>query len=275
MPMIKVTGIQMSCGGDKKRNLAKAIRLVELAAERGANIICLQELFNTIWFPRDVNSNNFQLAEPVDGEAISTMRELAGRAETVIIAPFFEEEGGKYYNSAAVIERDGELLGVYRKAHIPQIHLYEERYYFTGGDGFPLFETSLGKIGVQICWDNFYPEGSRVLALKGARIIFAPTAAAFASQQRWRTVLAANAITNGFYVMRTNRVGDEEKHNFYGESFCVDPHGEIIGEPSGSNDGVYEVDIDLSLSDKTRKEYPYLKHRRPEIYREIVEEAEE
>ena len=270
MPAIKVTGIQMSCVEDKKKNLQKAIQMVELAAERGAKMVCLQELFNTHWFPKDINSGNFDLAEDIDGEAISTMRELAKGAGMVIIVPFFEEKGGKYYNSAAVIENDGELLGVYRKVHIPDIPLYEEQHYFTGGGEFPLFNTSLGKVGIQICWDNFYPEGARALALKGAQIIFAPTAAAFASQQRWKTILSASAITNGLYVLRVNRVGNEEKHNFYGESFCMDPMGEIIGESSGTNDGLYEVDIDLSQAGRVRKDYPYLKLRRPELYSELA-----
>lgn len=269
MPAIKVAGIQMSCGGDKQKNLQNTIRLVELAAERGANIICLQELFNTVWFPREVNSGHFQLAERADGEAVSTMRELAGRTKTILIVPFFEEDAGRYFNSAAVIEKDGGLLGVYRKVHIPQLPLYEERQYFSGGDEFPVFETSVGKIGIQICWDNFYPEGTRALALKGARLVFAPTAAAFASQKRWETALSANALTNGLFIMRVNRVGNEEKHNFYGRSFCVDPYGEIIGEPSGSGDGLLEVEIDLAAADRIRNEYPYLRYRRPEVYGEI------
>jgi len=130
----------------------------------------------------------------------------------------------------------------------------------------PVFDTKFGKIGIQICWDNFYPEGSRILALKGAQIIFAPTAAAFASQERWQTVISANAIVNGVFIFRANRVGSEEMHHFYGQSFCVDPAGELLEQPSGAGDGIYEVDIDLSLVKKTRRDYPYLKGRRQELY---------
>ena len=270
MAMTKVTAIQMECGEDKSKNLKKAIQLIEVAAERGAKAICLQELFNTIWFPKDVNASNFKLAEKADGEAVSSMRELAKRNKTLIVAPFFEEKDGKYFNSAAVIENDGALLGIYRKVHIPNLPLYEEQSYFSKGNEFPVFDTSIGKVGVQICWDNFYPESARILALKGAELVFAPAAAAFASQERWKTVLSANAATNGFFLLRTNRVGDEEKHNFYGESFCVDPHGQLIGEPSGPNEGLYEVEIDLSASRRARMDYPYLKYRRPELYGDIA-----
>jgi len=259
----------------KKKNLNKAIGLIELAAERGAKMICLQELFNTTWFPKDINSNSFQLAERADGEVVSTMQELAKRTGTIIITPFFEEDAGKYYNSAAIIENDGSLIGTYRKVHIPGIQLYEEQHYFTGGDDFPVFDTSCGKIGVQICWDNFYPEGARALALNGAQIIFAPTAAAFASQERWKSVISANAITNGLFILRVNRVGNEEKHNFYGQTFCVDPMGEVLGEPSGTGDGLYEVDIDPAIVHRIRKDYPYLKYRRPEVYGEITAIKEE
>ncbi len=272
MDKVKIAGIQMTCREDKKRNVEKAVRLIELAGERGAGIICLQELFSTVWFPKESDPANFELAETTDGETIRSLREAAKRTGSIIIAPFFEEGmDGVYYNSAAVIGEKGELIGTYRKTHIPNIPLYEEGYYFTGGDlGFPVFDTRFGKIGIQICWDNFYPEGARTLALKGAQLIFAPTAAAFASQERWLTVLAANAITNGVFVFRVNRVGDEERHSFYGQSFCLDPHGELIDKPSGTAEGIYEAEIDLRLVGRTRRDYPYLRYRRPELYGEIA-----
>lgn len=272
MPRIKVAGIQQNCSQEKKKNIEKAVTLVEMAAERGANIICLQELFNTLWFPKEINSAHYGLAEKSDGETVSTMQELAKRNGTVIIVPFFEETiDGVYYNSAALIESDGSLKGMYRKIHVPHLPLYEESYYFSAGDlGFPVFDTTFGKIGIQICWDNFYPEGARILALKGAQIIFAPTAAAFASQERWKTILSANAITNNVFMFRVNRVGKEERHDFYGQSFCVNPYGELEHEVSGQGEGVYEVEIDLSQVKKVREGYPYLKTRRPELYNEIA-----
>ena len=272
MSLVKVAGIQMSCSADADKNLEKSVRLIEMAAERGARVICLQELFSALWFPKDSNPENFDLAEKIDGKIITTIRDVAKKAGAVIIAPFFEEGiDGVYYNSAAVIDETGKLLGIYRKVHIPQIDLYEESYYFSGGDrSFPVFDTSFGKIGIQICWDNFYPEGIRTLALKGAQIVFAPTAAAFASHERWRTILSASAIVNGLYVFRVNRVGNEEKHNFYGESFCLNPLGEMIESPSGMGDGIYEVPIDLSILEKVRRDYPYLKYRRPELYGEVA-----
>ncbi len=272
MPLVKVAGIQMSCSSDIDKNLEKCINLIELAAERGANVICLQELFNTLWFPKDSNPENFALAEKVDGKTIRLLKGVAKKTGTVIIAPFFEKGiDGIYYNSAVVIDEKGQLVGTYRKVHVPQLPMYEESFYFSAGDlGFPVFDTSYGKIGIQICWDNFYPEGIRSLALKGAQIVFAPTAAAFASHEKWKTVLSASAITNGLYVFRVNRVGNEDRHNFYGEAFCVNPLGEMVERPSGMGDGIYEVDIDLSMVEKTRQDYPYLKNRRPELYGPIA-----
>jgi N-carbamoylputrescine amidase len=175
-----------------------------------------------------------------------------------------------------IIDAGGAILGSYRKSHVPQIPLWEERFYFAPGNhGFPIFETRFGVIGVQICWDNFFPEGSRILALKGAQIIFSPTAAAFASQKRWETVITANAITNGVYIFRVNRVGKEEKQDFYGMSFCVSPEGELLGPPTGMKEGIALIDIDLKQIQKVRKEWPFSKDRRPEVYGEICQEFRE
>jgi len=190
----------------------------------------------------------------------------------VIVLPIFERaDAGRYYNSAAVIDADGRLLGTYRKMHVPLLPLWQEKYYFAPGDaGWPVFDTAAGRIGVQICWDNFFPEGSRILALKGAGLIISPTAAAFASKERWKTALAANAVTNGLFLFRVNRIGDEESHSFYGQSFCVNPEGEMAGSPGGDKEGLFEAKIDLSDVGKTQNLYPYLKLRRPETYGDIT-----
>ncbi|MBN1255929.1 MAG: acyltransferase [Deltaproteobacteria bacterium] len=264
---LTIAGIQMACREDKDDNVQKALRMGQLAAQRGAQIICFQELFNTHWFPRDIHEHNFLLAEDIDGPTMAAMRTLAKAKGVALICPFFEKDGDQYFNTAAVIDRDGEIAGAYRKVHIPQIPLWEERTYFSPGDkGFPVFDLGLAKIGVQICWDNFFPEGTRQLALQGAQVIFAPTAAAFASQQRWLKVLAGNAIVNGLFVMRVNRVGSEPKQDFYGMSFCISPEGDIVGEPTGLQEGILLVEIALDEVSRVRREWPFLKDRRPEIY---------
>ena len=261
----------MSCCEEKERNVEKAVKFTKIAIEKGANIICFQELFTTHWFPREMNKRYFSLAEKVDGPTIGTMRNLAKECGAVMICPIFETEEGSFYNSAIVIDADGEMLGSYRKIHVPQIPLWEEKYYFSSGDhGFPVFNTKFAPIGVQICWDNFYPEGARILALKGAKILFSPTAAAFATQRKWETVISSNAIANGVYIFRINRVGSEEKQDFYGKSFCISPEGELLDKPTGMKDGITLIEIDLKNIDKTRKEWPFFRHRRPDCYQEIM-----
>jgi N-carbamoylputrescine amidase len=270
---IKVAGIQMVCREEKDDNVRKAVRMAELAADKGAQIICLQELFNTHWFPRDIRDDNFLLAEDLHGPTVATMKTVAKGKGVALICPFFERAEERYFNSAAVIDQQGEIAGTYRKIHVPQIPLWEERAYFSSGDkGFPIFDLGVAKIGVQICWDNFFPEGTRTLALKGAQIVFAPTAAAFASQQRWLKVIAANAIVNGLFVMRVNRVGNELKQDFYGMSFCISPEGDLVDEPTGLQEGILLVEIDLDEISRVRKEWPFLKDRRPDAYARLAQQ---
>jgi N-carbamoylputrescine amidase len=274
--LLKLAGIQISCCEEKERNIEKAIKLTQIAVEKGANFICFQELFTTHWFPREMDKRHFSLAEQMDGVTISRMQKLAKENEVVLICPIFEVDGNCFYNSAVVIDANGEILGSYRKIHVPQIPLWEERYYFSSGNhGFPVFKTKFAPIGIQICWDNFFPEGSRILALKGARILFSPTAAAFASQRKWETVISSNAIANGVYIFRVNRVGSEEKQDFYGRSFCISPEGELLDKPTGLKDSIALIEIDLKTIDKVRKEWPFLKDRKPEIYKEIAENMEQ
>jgi N-carbamoylputrescine amidase len=270
-----LAGIQTSCCEEKERNIEKAVKFTQIAIEKGAQIICFQELFTTHWFPREMNQRYFSLAEKIDGFTITRMQKLAEAYKVVLICPIFEIEEDSFYNSAIVIDADGEVLGSYRKIHVPQIPLWEERYYFSPGNhGFPVFNTKFAPISVQICWDNFFPEGSRILALKGAKIIFSPTAAAFASQRKWETVISSNAIANGVYIFRVNRVGSEEKQDFYGRSFCISPEGELLDKPTGMKDSIALIEIDLKNIDKVRKEWPFFKDRRPEIYPEICSDKD-
>ncbi len=274
--MIKVAGVQMFCSEEKERNVDKAVRLAQIAAEKGAQIICFQELFSTHWFPKEMDRKHFTLAENLKGPSLGRMREVARTHEIALVCPFFEEgEEGGFYNTAVVFDAGGEILGRYRKIHVPQIPLWEEKYYFAPGNlGFPVFHTRFAAIGIQVCWDNFFPEGSRILALKGAQIIFSPTAAAFASQKRWETVISGNAISNGVFVFRVNRVGSEEKQDFYGKSFCVSPEGEMVDRPTGMKEGIALVEMDLGDVERVRREWSFFKDRRPETYGEILGEME-
>jgi len=248
----------------------------QIAKEKGANIVCFQELFMTHWFPKEMNDRHFSLAEEVEGPSIKKMQNLAKENDLVLVCPLFEKsKNNSFYNSTIVIDAGGEILGSYRKIHVPQIPLWEEKYYFSPGDlGFPVFKTKFATLGVQICWDNFFPEGSRILALKGAQIIFSPTAAAFASQRKWETVISSHAISNGIYIFRINRVGREEKQDFYGRSFCVSPEGEFIDQPTGMREAIALIEIDLKNVDRVRKEWPFFKDRRPDCYQEILHGGE-
>lgn len=272
MSLLKIAGIQMACGPEKARNIDRLLTLLELAAEQEAQLVCFQELATTHWFPASSNEGAFALAEPIPGPTTETFSAEAARLGLVIVLPVFERaDAGRYYNSAAVIDSDGRLLGTYRKMHVPLLPLWQEKYYFAPGDeGWPIFETSVGKLGIQICWDNFFPEGSRTLALKGAEVLLAPTAAAFASQPRWRAAITANAIVNGIFIFRVNRVGREGRQEFYGKSFCVSPEGDLLSDPSSAHDGVVLADCDLSLIEQARRTWPFFRDRRPETYHELV-----
>lgn len=267
---VKVAGIQMTCDVERERNLEKAVGLARMAAEHEAKIVCFEQLFSTRWFPREKSSQHFALAEGEDGPTLEALRPIAVETGMTLICPIFERAGeNEYYNTAFVLGPDGAIAGKYRKIHIPELPLWEERHYFQPGNlGFPVFESQGLKFGIQMCWDNFFPEGARRLAVKGADLIFCPNAAAFASTRRWETVITASAIVNNMYLFRINRVGGEEKQDFYGRSFCVSPEGEMLMPPSGMHDSVIVADIDPDLIHEVRREWRFLQDRRPEVYRE-------
>jgi N-carbamoylputrescine amidase len=269
---MKIAGIQFACGGDKDKNVEKALRILDVALEEGARIVCFQELFSTHWFPKGRDEEGFSIGDVLTSSVVSVMQKKAAEAEIVLILPLFEKDGSKYYNSAIVIDADGKIAGTYRKIHVPDIPLWEEKFYFSPGDlGFPVFQTRHGTIGVQISWDNLYPECARILALKGANMIFAPTSCAFKSQGLWQTVVTGNAIANAVFIMRVNRVGSEAAHDFYGMSFCVGPEGELTGGPTGTSDGVLLAEADLSYLSEVRREWPIMKERRPDLYHEVLQ----
>ncbi len=267
----------------------KAEAKIREAAGRGAQIICLQELFRSQYFCREENAERFALAEPVPGPSSDALSKLARSLGVVIIGSLFERRApGVYHNTAVVLDADGSLVGKYRKMHIPDDPLYYEKFYFTPGDlGFPNFDTMYARIGVQICWDQWYPEGSRLTALSGAQVIFYPTSigwhphekAQFGAAQldAWKTIQRGHAIANGVYAAVINRVGFEGKPekgdpglDFWGNSFVADPFGQIVSEASSDKEEILIVECDPAKSEETRRNWPFLRDRRIDAYQPIL-----
>jgi N-carbamoylputrescine amidase len=279
--------VQMACSLDPNENLAKAEWRVREAAGRGAQIICLQELFRSQYFCREENDALFALAEPVPGPTTERLGRLARELKTVIIAPLFERRAaGVYHNSAAILGPDGVLAGLYRKMHIPDDPLYYEKFYFTPGDlGFPAFDTPFGRIAVLICWDQWYPEAARAASLRGANILFYPTAIGWhpaekaahgaAQLDAWRTIQRAHAIANGIYVAAANRTGHEGPPEagleFWGSSFIADPFGRVIAEAPASEEATLVAECDPALADEVRRSWPFFRDRRIDAYAPLLE----
>ena len=279
--------IQMSCSLDPNENLARAESRVREAAGRGAQIICLQELFRSQYFCREENAELFALAEPIPGPSTEAFSKLARELKVVIVAPLFERRAaGLYHNTAAVIDADGSLVGLYRKMHIPDDPLYYEKFYFTPGDlGFPNFDTRYGRIGVLVCWDQWYPEGARLSSLRGANILFYPTAIGWHPCEKkqqgarqldaWRTIQRSHAIANGIFVAAVNRVGFEGPPDngleFWGSSFVADPFGQLLAEASASHEETLVVECDPRQMEEVRRNWPFLRDRRIDAYSPILE----
>lgn len=278
--------IQMACARDPNENLTKAKWRIREAAGRGAQIVCLQELFRSQYFCLQENAALFALAEPVPGPTTQTLCALAAELGVVIIGPLFERRApGLYHNTAVVIDADGTLLGRYRKMHIPDDPLYYEKFYFTPGDlGFPNFDTRYGRLAVLICWDQWYPEAARLASLGGAAILFYPTAIGWhpsekpddgaAQLEAWRTIQRAHAIANGVYVAAVNRVGcegtPESGLEFWGSSFVADPFGQVLAEASTGQEETLVVECDPHRIEEVRRNWPFLRDRRIDAYGSIL-----
>lgn len=273
--------VQMKCANDPNVNLRNAIKKIEEASGKGAQIICLPELFKSPYFPQSEDTDQFSLAETIPGPATNELSKIAKAKEVVIIAPIFEKRAaGVYHNSAVVINVNGKIVGKYRKMHIPDDPCYYEKFYFTPGDlGFQAFETEYAKIGLLICWDQWFPEAARLTALQGAQIIFYPTAigwhedekknVAEAQHSAWETVQRGHAIANGSFVVAVNRVGEEGSLKFWGSSFVSSPFGEILAK-ADDGEKVLSVKCDLSEIDRTRQNWPFLRDRRIDAYSGIT-----
>ena len=257
--------------------LEKHLPLIEEAAAKGVQILCLQEIFNGPYYCPSQDPRWYAGAEPIPGPTTAIMQEIAKKHEMVIVVPLYEEAmRGVYYNSAAVIDADGSYLGKYRKQHIPQTNGFWEKYFFKPGDGgYPVFNTRYAKVGVYICYDRHFPEGARCLGLNGAEIVFNPSATvAGLSQYLWKLEQPAHAVANGYYVGAINRVGTEAPWNigkFYGTSYFVNPRGEFLAVGSEDDDEVIVSDLDLSLIDEVRKTWQFYRDRRPDAYDELVD----
>jgi N-carbamoylputrescine amidase len=292
--------IQDDAGVDAQENLARATRLVRAAADRGAQIVCLKELFAAPYFCKAQRADRFDLAEAIPGPTVEIMQALAAELAVVLVVPLFERQApGLYRNSAAVIDADGTLLGVYRKMHIPDDPLFNEKYYVTPGDnsedvaprpaasagGFKVWRTRFATIGVLICWDQWYPEAARITSLLGAQVLFYPTAIGWhpaeraewgdAQVQAWQTIQRAHAVANGVYVASPNRVGHEDEPGtdgitFFGRSFIADPFGRMLAEAGEAGEEILIARCDPALVESTRRNWPFLRDRRVDAYAPIL-----
>ena len=281
--------VQMRCTANKEENLAKAETKIREAAARGAQIISLHELFTGEYFCRTEDPELFNLAEAVPGPTTDRLAKIAKEKNVALVVSLFERRApGIYHNTVAVLDADGSYLGKYRKMHIPDDPLYYEKFYFTPGDlGFLNFDTKFARIGVQICWDQWYPEGSRITAMQGAQVIFYPTSIGWHPHEKgqvgaaqldaWRTIQRSHAIANGIYVAAVNRVGYEGKPDkgdpgleFWGNSFVADPFGEFVAQASPDQEEILVVECDPAKSEDTRRNWPFLRDRRIDAYPPIV-----
>jgi N-carbamoylputrescine amidase len=275
---VTVALVQMSCAAEKPQNLEKALGRIAEAAERGAQIICLQELFATPYPCQTEDHARFEDAEPLPGPTSGALAEAAERHGVVIVGSVFERRAaGVYHNTAIVLDTDGSQAGVYRKMHIPDDPLYYEKFYFTPGDlGFRSFATRLGRVGVCVCWDQWFPEAARLTALTGADIIFYPTAIGWLPEEKeqfgdtqwssWETMMRSHAIANGLYIAAPNRVGREGNLEFWGASFVADPHGRVISRGSHSEEEIVMAECDFRVIDSVRTHWPFLRDRRIDAY---------
>jgi N-carbamoylputrescine amidase len=276
--------VQMAMSAEPQRNLDKAAANVEEAARRGAEVVCLPELFRSPYFCQREDAALFDLAEPVPGPSTERLSDVARKAGVVVVAPVFEKRApGLYHNSAVIIDADGSTAGLYRKMHIPDDPAFYEKFYFTPGDlGFQAFDTRFGKVGTLICWDQWYPEAARLTALRGAAVLFYPTAIGWhphekeeqgaAQRDAWRTVQRGHAIANGCYVAAVNRVGhepgppDQAGLQFWGTSFLCDPLGVVVAEGSTDGEEILVGTVDLGRIEDVRRGWPFLRDRRIDAY---------
>jgi N-carbamoylputrescine amidase len=281
--VVRIGLLQTSCSPDARANLEKTLAFAERAAKQGAQIICTQELFRSQYFCQSEDHENFKLAEPIPGPSTAALQKLAKKYSVVVIGSLFEKRAsGVYHNTAVIIDANGSLLGIYRKMHIPDDPLFYEKFYFTPGDlGFRAWQTRYGKIGVLVCWDQWYPEGARLTAMQGAEILFYPTAIGWHPKEKkehganqhgaWELIQRSHAVANGCYVASVNRIGLEKPVGgdgleFWGQSFVAGTSGQILSKASVNREEILVVPADLAKVDVTRTHWPFLRDRRIDAY---------
>lgn len=284
MSKVRVGLVQMACSAVKDENVKRAIEKIREAASKGAQIVCLQELFTSLYFCDVEDYDNFKLAEPVPGPTTDALQKVAKELGVVIIASLFEKRAqGIYHNTTAVIDADGQYLDKYRKMHIPDDPAYFEKFYFTPGDlGYKVFKTKFATVGVLICWDQWYPEAARITSLMGAEVLFYPTAIGWATSQdeatnkeqynAWQTIQRSHAIANGVHVVSVNRVGFEQEGGmkFWGGSFIANPFGSLIVQGSHDEEQVLVQELELDKTDRYRTHWPFMRDRRIDSYQPIT-----
>jgi N-carbamoylputrescine amidase len=279
---VRVALVQMQCEATPDKNLAKAIAQINAAAKRGAQIVCLPELFRSLYFCQEEDARHFALAETIPGPTTDKLSALAKKHGIVIVASLFEKRTqGLYHNTAVVLDADGKLLGKYRKMHIPEDPRFYEKFYFTPGDlGFKAFDTRFGRIGVLVCWDQWYPEAARLTALQGAQILFYPTAIGTwvgekeyqtAQHAAWETIQKSHSVANGVFVAVPNRCGREGELDFWGHSFISNPFGEVVARASEGHEELLVADVDLQDIERFRHGWPFLRDRRIDAYGPITQ----
>jgi N-carbamoylputrescine amidase len=281
--VVRLGLLQTSCSSDPKENLKKTLAFTEKAAKQGAQIICTQELFRSQYFCQVEDHKYFDLAEPIPGPTTAAFQKIAKKYNAVIVASLFEKRAaGVYHNTAAIIDADGSLLGIYRKMHIPDDPLFYEKFYFTPGDlGFKAWQTKYGKIGVLVCWDQWYPEAARLTAMQGAEILFYPTAIGWHPKEKaeygtnqhgaWELIQRSHAVANGCYVAVTNRIGYEAPDGgdgleFWGQSFVAGTSGQILSKASNNKEEILFQEVNLKTVDVTRTHWPFFRDRRIDAY---------
>jgi N-carbamoylputrescine amidase len=282
MKKVKLGLVQTACSADIQQNMANTEKYIFEAIQKGAQIICLPEMYRTLYFCQTQDYEQFKTAEPIPGESTHRFSEIAKKHGVVIIAPLFEKRAdGLYHNTIAVIDADGSIADIYRKMHIPHDPGFEEKFYFTPGDkGFIAIKTKFATIGTLICWDQWYPEAARITAMKGAQILFYPTAIGWDAKEpdsikpsqldAWKTIQRSHSIANGCFVCAVNRIGTEQDLQFWGNSFVSNPMGEVVFTTDHTCQRADVVEIDLDLIDDTRTHWPFLRDRRIDFYQDLT-----
>ena len=282
MSKVKIGMVQTACSSNIQANMDNTVKYIREAATKGAQIICLPEMYRTLYFCQTQDYEQFKTAETIPGPSTDTFAKIAKEYGVVIIAPLFEKRAdGLYHNTIAVIDTDGSIAGIYRKMHIPHDPGFEEKFYFTPGDlGFKTFKTKFGTIGTLICWDQWYPEAARLTAMKGAQIIFYPTAIGWDAKEpdnikpsqldAWKTIQRSHSIANGCYVCAVNRIGTEGDLQFWGNSFISNPMGQVIHSTTHEKEEAVVIEVDLAEIDDTRTHWPFFRDRRIDFYGDLT-----